>query len=163
MFAGVRLGNAELALGRLAEARQAFEQARARGLEIASALQHDAGAGLARVALAQGNTADALAALQPLLDHLAAGGMMEGTEYPRWIELTALMTQADAISRQSTDPALRHGFLNNIPHHRQIVAAWEAAQVQARVSDSSGNAAAHATDSATASTTSPPVPQAHAG
>ena len=38
------------------------------------------------------------------------------------------MAQADAIRRDSSqlgaDPALRQGFLNNIPHHREIVAAW---------------------------------------
>ena len=33
---------------------------------------------------------------------------------------SALMAQADAI----TDPALRQGFLQNIPHHHEIVAAW---------------------------------------
>ena len=78
--------------------------------------------------------------------YLAAGGTLDGTEYPRLIELTvhqalalagdpraaewlarahtALMAQADAISQHSTDPALRHGFLNHIPHNRAIVAAW---------------------------------------
>jgi hypothetical protein len=88
----------------------------------------------------------ALQALQPLLDHLAAGGTLDGTDYPRLIELTvhqalalagdpraaewlarahtALMAQADAISQHSPDPALRHGFLNHIPHNRAIVAAW---------------------------------------
>ena len=40
---------------------------------------------------------------------------------------TALMAEADAITRSNPDPALRHGLLNNIPHHRDIVAAWAAA------------------------------------
>ena len=64
---GSALGDAELALGRPAAARQAYSQARARALEIGSPWQHDASAGLARVALAAGDTAAALAALQPLL------------------------------------------------------------------------------------------------
>jgi len=34
------------------------------------------------------------------------------------------MAQADAISRSTTDATLREGFLQNIPHHREIVAAW---------------------------------------
>jgi len=147
--AGLRLGAAELALGRTAAARQACTQAHARALEIGSPLQHDASAGLARVALAEGGAAAApaaLAALQPLLDRIAASGTLDGTDEPRQIQLTchqalaragdpraaewlalahnALMAQADAIGRSTTDPALRHGFLQNIPHHREIVAAW---------------------------------------
>jgi tetratricopeptide (TPR) repeat protein len=142
----LQLGNAELALGRVAEARQAYTQAHAGALEIGSALHRDASAGLARVALTEGNTAAALAELQPLQDHVAAGGTLDGIDEPRLIELTcyqaltragdpsaadwlarahtALMAQADTISRHSTDPALRHGYLHNIPHHREIVKAW---------------------------------------
>jgi tetratricopeptide (TPR) repeat protein len=162
VVAGLRLGDAELALWRGAEARRAFAQARERALEIDSPEQHDASAGLARVALAERGAAwastaapaamaavaaeGALEALQPLLDHLAAGGTLDGTELPRLIELTvhqalahagdpraadwlsrahtALMAQADAITRHSPDATLRQGFLHNIPHHREIVAAW---------------------------------------
>ena len=157
--AGLRLGDAELALGRVAEARQAYTQAHGGALEIGSAAQHTASAGLARVALAEGDTAAALTALQPLLDHVAAGGTLDGAEYPRLIELTchqafaragdpaaadwlarahtALMAQADAITRESSQdssqhgagPALRQGFLSNIPHHREIVAAWAKREV----------------------------------
>ena len=138
----LRLGDAEAALGRLDAAREAYGQAHARALEIGSAWQHDASAGLARVALAAGDTAAALAALQPLLDHMAAGGTLDGTDYPRQIELTchralarggdlraadwlalahgALMAQAEAL----TDTMVRQGFLQNIPHHRAIVEAW---------------------------------------
>jgi class 3 adenylate cyclase/tetratricopeptide (TPR) repeat protein len=145
--AGLRLGDAELALGRRAQARQAYTQARARALEI---WQHeaDAGDGLARVALAEGDTAAALAALQPVLDHVAAGGTLDGTWtwQTRRIELTchqalahvsdpraddwlarahsALMATAEAIGNSVTDAALRRGFLENIPWHREIVAAW---------------------------------------
>jgi class 3 adenylate cyclase len=149
VFAGLRLGAAEGALGRTAAARLAYAQAHARALEIDSALQHDASAGLARVALAEGGAAAAraaVAALQPLLDHVAAGGTMDGTEFPRLIELTchqalaragdpraaewlerghtALMAEADAITRHSPDAALHQGFLQNIPWRREIVAAW---------------------------------------
>ena len=156
--AALRLGNAELALGRPDAARQAYAQARERALDIDDPVQHDASAGLARVALAERGAAlastavpelaaeGALHVLQPLLDHLAAGGTLDGTEEPRLIELTVhqalalagdpraadwlarahteLMAQADAISQHSADATLRHGFLNNIPHHRDIVAAW---------------------------------------
>ena len=149
VLAGLRLGAAELALGRTAAAQQAYTEAHARALEIDSAWQHDASTGLARVALAAGDGAAALAAvaaLQPLLDHAAAGGTLDGTVEPRLIEFTchqalaragnpraadwlarahtALMAQADAITRHSADHALRHGFLQNIPFHRDIMAAW---------------------------------------
>ena len=142
VIARLRLGGAELALGRNAAARQAYTQARARAVEIDSAYQHDCSAGLARVALAEGDTAAALAALQPVLDQLAGGGTLDGTEYPRLIELTChqvlaragdpraidWLTRAHgalmALAETMTDPALRQGFLRNIPHHREIVAAW---------------------------------------
>lgn len=115
-------------------------------LGIDDPTQFDASAGLARVALAEGDTAAALDVLQPVLDHIAAGGSLDGSSYPRLIELTvhqtlaraqdpraaewlerahtAPMAQADAISQHSTDPALRQGFLHNVPHHRAIAAAW---------------------------------------
>ena len=131
--------------GLRAEARQAYAQARVGASEIDSPLEHDASAGLARVALAAGDDGAAQAAmdaLQPLLDHIATGGTLDGTESRRLIELTchqvlasagdpradewlvrahgALMAQAEALS----DAGLRQGFLQNIPWHREIVAAW---------------------------------------
>ncbi|MEP7101689.1 MAG: adenylate/guanylate cyclase domain-containing protein [Burkholderiales bacterium] len=155
VLAALRLGAAELTLGRRAAAREACAQARALAVEIDFPLQHDASAGLARVALADGDPASAVAALQPLLDHIAASGTLDGTEYPRLIELSchqtlagaqdpraadwltrahsALMAQADAISRGSSDATLRQGFLKNIPHHREIVAAWAKRDVASEV------------------------------
>ena len=144
-----RVGDAELALGRHAPAAEAFASAHARASEIASPYRHDASAGLARVALAQGDTAAAMQALEPLLALGARTGAddnpLEGVEFPRLVEWTchrvlasagiaptpappsgsaraheALQAQAATI----TDPALRQGFLFNIPVHREIVAAW---------------------------------------
>ena len=91
----------------------------------------------------------ALATLQPGLDHEAADGTLDGTEYPRQIELSchqalaragdpraadwlarahaALMSQADALSHNISDTTLRQGFLHNTPHQREIVVAWAAA------------------------------------
>jgi predicted ATPase len=158
--ARLRLGDAELALGRRAEARQAYTPARAVASEIGSPWQHDASAGLARAALAAGDDGAAQAAmeaLQPLLDHVAAGGTLEGTESRCLVELTchqalaragdpradewlvrahgALMAQAEAI----TDAALRQGFLQNIPWHREIVAAWGRRATAGRVPAESPN------------------------
>ena len=140
-FALLKLGDAELALGRHSAAHETFARAHTVALEIDDTIQHDAAAGLARVALAEGNGAAALQAMQPVLDHIAGGGTLEGTD-ARMIEWTMhrVLAQAhhpragewlararDALQAQAErlrTPELRHGFLNNIPHHREIVAAW---------------------------------------
>ena len=77
-----------------------------------------------------------------MLEHLANGGTLEGTETQRLIELTChqvlanandsraaewLARAQEALQAQAAtipDSALRQGFLQNIPHHREIVAAW---------------------------------------
>ena len=137
------IGNAELALGRLNAAAAAFERARAVALAADTEARHDAAAGVARVALAQGDMAVAMQAVEGLLGHLAGAGTLEGTDGPRLITLTChqvlaragdpraaqvlatahagLQTLADAI----TETALRHSFLNNIPEHREIVAVLQ--------------------------------------
>jgi len=145
LLALCRLADAELALGRTAQAAEAFARAEMIGREIDRPWQFDASAGRAMVALAAGDAQGALACLQPVLAHLEGGGTLDGTEQPRLIELTchqvlavagdarssiyltqayqALQTQAGAV----TDAALRHSFLTQIPEHRAILAAWEAA------------------------------------
>jgi predicted ATPase len=133
------LGNAELALGRYAAASAAFERARAAALQIESATQHDAAAGQARVALAQD---DVQAAMQVLLPGLADGRSLEGTEAPHLIRLSCYQVLSRAGDPRATkmlahahtelllasltiaDTALRESFLNNIPEHRAIMAAW---------------------------------------
>jgi class 3 adenylate cyclase len=137
----LKLGHAELALEHYALARQAFEQTRQRAREIDSPWQRDASAGLAQVALAQGDGATALREVETLLAHLAGGGTLDGTVKPRLIELTCYRVLAQArdlraaewltrahaalLAQAATipDPALRQGFLQNIPYHREIVAA----------------------------------------
>jgi tetratricopeptide (TPR) repeat protein len=138
----LRLGDAELALGRMAAARQAFEGARALATEVDDPCRHDATAGLARVALAQGDSVAALREVEALLAHIAGGGSWEGVEVPRLIELTCHRVLARANDPRAghwlllaheglqaramaiADAALRQGFLQNIPVHREIVAAW---------------------------------------
>lgn len=58
--------------------------------------QHDANAGLARVVLATGDTTATLAVLQPLLDHIAAGGTLEDTDEARLLELNCQQALARA-------------------------------------------------------------------
>ena len=143
------LGEVELALGRHAAASEAFVRAREGALAIGSPWHHDATAGLARVALAQGDAAAALREVETLLTLLAGAATLEGMNEPRLIELTcfrvlaaaggdgngepraaewlarahvALQAQAATIA----DVALRRGFLRHIPYHREIIAAWAA-------------------------------------
>ncbi len=138
------LGTAELALGRHASASEAFERAYTVALDINNPRHFDAAAGLARVRMAQGDLAGALVAMESVLTDLGNGGSLEGAEAPRLIRLTcyqvlqraadpraaAMLAEAheNLPSKAATisDPELRHGFLNNIPEHRQILAAWSA-------------------------------------
>lgn len=138
------LGNAELALGRIAAADAAFERSHALLIAIGNASRHDAIAGRARVAMAQGDVAAALKHVQGLLTHLAEGGTLRGTQWPRTIRLTCYevlaqandaravavlaAAHADLQARAATidDAAVRHNFLTYIPVHRNIVAAWSA-------------------------------------
>ncbi len=146
------IGHAELALGHIEAAALAFERGRTAALAADTEAQHDAAAGIAKLALAQGDAAAAMAVVEGLLAHLAGGGTLVGTDGPRLILLTChqvlagaldpravqvlgeahagLMAIADAI----TDEGLRASFLDNIPEHRQIVAAWAAQQCAAPMS-----------------------------
>jgi class 3 adenylate cyclase len=144
LMARLRVADAALALGQTAAAHEAYTQALALARSLGHAMAHDATAGLARCAQARGDAAAAQAALQPLLEHDAAGGELDGAEYARAIEWTlaevlhaagdpravawlsrahaALAQQAAAIA----DTPLREAFLRDIPHHRAIVAAFSA-------------------------------------
>jgi tetratricopeptide (TPR) repeat protein len=135
------LAGAELALGRTADAARSFGRMAELAREVGRFLP-DALAGLARVALAEGDPAAAAAHLEAVLAALATGGTAEG-EYerarirlvcwqtlaaagdpraPRFLELAhhEVQSTADRIS----DPALKESFLANHPTHRAIVAAW---------------------------------------
>lgn len=143
------IGEAALSLRRLGQARKAYTQAHQLALKIGYFIRHDAEAGLARVALAEGHVDAAMSALDPLLRHVAAGGRLAGTEHARRIELTChmvLRTAADPRARDwleraheelmaqaqaLTDAGLRERFLQDIPCHRKILRAWEHAHAVA--------------------------------
>ena len=134
--------HAELAQGNTTDSRLAFERAQGIALADDSPVQRDALAGMAAVALAQGDVAAAMQAVEVLLAHLEAGGTLEGTDRPRFVKrvvcqvlaahgdaratgmLAAAHAELQALAAAITEPALRHGFLNHIPEHREIVAAW---------------------------------------
>lgn len=145
----LQLGAAELALGRYRAAAQAYGQSLERAIEIDHPLQHDASAGLARVALAQGDFAAALQAIEPLLALVVEAGIegspLDGTDSPRRIELTCYRVLAasaetndsraaawlrrahealQAAAARIGDAQLRQGYLHNIPEHREIMALW---------------------------------------
>ncbi len=147
-YARLVAGHAELGLGRLAAAGVAYADSRDRLqlLKMRSQQVLDPVSGLARVALAQGAVDEAVAQMETVHAHIAAGGSLDGTEEPLLIPLTCyqvfaaagdpraasvlanahseLLAQAARIA----DLQARRGFLHNVPHHREIVAAWERQQ-----------------------------------
>jgi hypothetical protein len=82
-----------------------------------------------------------LRAVQPVLEHVGSGGTLTGTS-ARLIEWTLHRVLAEARDPRAgewlarahealqshaaklSDRAMRQGFLANIPHHREIMAAW---------------------------------------
>ncbi len=147
-YARLVAGHGELALGRHSFAETAYRESRNLLLELQMRPQQvlDPVAGLARVALARGEPKAALVQAELILTHIHAGGNFDGAEEPLRPPLTCyhvlaaagdpradavltqahvdLMKQADRID----DAQARRGFLNNVPHNREIVAAWSRRQ-----------------------------------
>jgi predicted ATPase/class 3 adenylate cyclase len=136
------IGNAELALGRFNAAAHAFKVAEAMAGEVDDPFRHDATAGRARAALALGDEAAALifaertwtsycedpkrsGAARPVLIHLTCWQVFDRQGHALATEIlesahASLQNRAGMIS----DATLRRGFLQNVPEHREIVAAW---------------------------------------
>lgn len=137
-------GRAELCLGRIAAARVAYTASRnmLRGLTLSSQRIFDPISGLARVALAEGRPDLALQQVELMRAHMVAGGRSDGTEEPLLLPLnccqvlhvaedsraTAVLAAAHAeLQAQAaliTDLQARRGLLQQVPYHREIVAAW---------------------------------------
>ncbi|MEO7850694.1 MAG: adenylate/guanylate cyclase domain-containing protein [Rubrivivax sp.] len=150
-FARLVAGHAELALGRYAEAHAAYQHSREllEPLNMRPQQVLDPLAGLARVLLEQGRLDEALDCVEAVLTHLSGGGSLDGTEEPLRIPLTcyavlAAMNDARAqsvladahaelqsLAARLGEAQARHGFLNLVPHHREIVRAWAARHAQA--------------------------------
>ena len=140
------IGEAELGLGHNGAAADAFERAQALGEAIGHGIRFEAAAGLARVDLARGDVGGALARVNRLLTDMASGASLAGTDTLE-VRLTChqvLVRAADARAADVlaiahaelqaraatiTDPALQHSFMNGVPVHRQIIAAWARARV----------------------------------
>ncbi len=146
-FALLVMGDAALALDRHDDAARAFARSRDTAQAVGDSIEKYALAGLARVALARGTTAQALALVEPLLEQLtvADGG---GETHNMAIRLTChrvLLAASDAragdvLARAHAalqhrgasigDAALRQSFLFSVPENRAIVDAWEANTVR---------------------------------
>jgi tetratricopeptide (TPR) repeat protein len=146
------LGGAELALGRYSAAMAAFDRSCAIAHSIDPIARYNAAAGLAQVALAQEDAACALKVLEEPLADLFSQRALKGITLdqhfirlacyealaragdPRAFEvLTIAHTELQAQAAKISDTALRYSFLNNIPDHRDIVAAWMSHQHNAEV------------------------------
>ena len=143
------VGNAELSNGRPVAAAAAFDSASAVSRSIDHLVQHDATASQARVALTQNDEVKALECVEALLPYIDSSEDRIGTESPRLVRLTCYrvlsrvgdsraanvlvgaFANLQAIASTITDETLRHSFLNNIPEHHEIVAAWAAHQASA--------------------------------
>ena len=139
-----RVGDAELALGHHQAAAEAYAQAESLARAIGLGVHYDATAGRARAALAAGDVAGAMVFIEALLAHRAGGGELVGSD-PRRILFTchqvlaragdaraaellsAAHAELQARAATIADAGLRRSFLANVPHHREIVAAWVAA------------------------------------
>jgi len=131
-------------LSRLDVARDAFDEALAIRRELGQeVLCLDDLAGLARVALAQGDTSRALAHIEEIVAWLA-GNSPEGMEFPVLVYLSGyqvLQAAADAERAKAMleagykllqeranriqDQMLRNRFLENVPFNRDLLAAYQ--------------------------------------
>ncbi|MEJ6005941.1 adenylate/guanylate cyclase domain-containing protein [Paucibacter sp. AS339] len=148
----INSGHAQAALGQPELAAQAYVRARTVAEEIESSCRFEASAGLAKLALMRGDVGAAFNEVSTLLTPpgdtsemaAAAVGCFDDSENAVLIELIVcqvffaaddsratswlrrayegLMAKADTI----TDADMRQMFLNDIPHHRELVALWEA-------------------------------------
>jgi tetratricopeptide (TPR) repeat protein len=143
------LGHALVGLGELESAAQAYDQATQLRREMKQySLLIDDLAGLARIALAQGKSEQALEQVHDILAWIESYGS-DGIEYPLQVYLTchqvlsstadgdqaALQSAHDILSKAHaalqeqaagiSDEALRHKFLENVRTNREIVNAWK--------------------------------------
>lgn len=140
-YALTNLGHALTGLGRLSEAVDFYRQSVAIRQEIGEHhLIVESLTGLARASLLQADLATAQSAIDEVMAYLESNSL-DGTEEPLRVCLTcyqvlkasgdprardALAAAYDSLQEQAariTDPALRRSFLENVPHHRDILRA----------------------------------------
>jgi tetratricopeptide (TPR) repeat protein len=152
-FALTFLGHAMAGLGFLREASDAYSQALTLRRELDQPhLATEPLAGLARLSLAQGDSAQAQTHAEEILD-LLASRKLDGTAEPFRVYLTCYQVLAgsgehrarEILIRAHTelleqaaripDEAQRGSFLENVAENRELVRAWEAAQAGAMPDD----------------------------
>ena len=140
------MGQAALVLGDAVAAARDFEASRE--LFASMRMPHlaiEAIAGLADLALAAGDLAAALGHVNAILAMLAAGTSLDGTEEPMRVHLCChrvLAANGDPRARpvleqayqdlslralRISDAQRRESFLMAVPHHRELVEAWQSA------------------------------------
>jgi class 3 adenylate cyclase/Tfp pilus assembly protein PilF len=136
------IGHALLGLGRPAEAADAYHQALSLRRELGEhQLALDSHAGLARAALAQGDVAEACAHAEAILGQIETA-FLDGTAEPLRVYLACylalkachdpraqevLARAYDLLQERAAgigDDAQRRSFLENVPAHRALAAAW---------------------------------------
>ena len=137
-MAALARGDTPAAIGHLEAAHELFEALGMHHLALEPL------AGQACAALAGGDLPAALAIVDTILAAQAAGISLDGTEEPMRLHLIChqvLAAAADPRAQQVladarcqlleraariSDPARRNSYLNDVPYHREIVAAWRA-------------------------------------
>jgi class 3 adenylate cyclase len=139
------LGRTALAVGDVAESEAQFERTRSLSAELNAPTVRDGEAGLAEVALVRGDAALAERWMRGLVAKIDAGrarGPSRSEPYVEWVCWRVLHTLGDARADawlqaaweglrrvldtldHEEDAGLRRGFIDNVPEHRAIAAAW---------------------------------------
>ena len=136
-------GHLEIALNKIDEAEVSYGEALRLNIEIGEThLAVEPRAGLARVALTRGNHDKALQEVNQVLEHLNSESL-DGTNEPIQLYLTCyrvlhelsdprenkILETAHTYLQETTlkipDERRRQMFLNNIPHHRELIQLWK--------------------------------------
>ncbi len=138
------LGHARLGAGQVESAENAYQQALAIRRRLNQpVLAAEPLAGLARAAMAGGEQQSALEHVAEIMHFLDGGGSLGSADEPLRVYLTCyqvLNANQDLRARQIlkagycllteqaekiSDPSMRRTFLEAVPYHREISAAWE--------------------------------------
>jgi tetratricopeptide (TPR) repeat protein len=141
------LGHVLCEQGEPGEAGQVYQQALAIRRQLNQpSLALEPLAGLARVALAQANLAEAMAHCEEILAYLEQGGTLDGADEPLRVLLTAVQALQAAGDRRAAatldqahtrlvdqaarirDEPSRKSYLENVPWHNEILRLWQADQ-----------------------------------
>jgi tetratricopeptide (TPR) repeat protein len=146
-WALTNLGHSHLAARLLSKAADAYQEAFDIRQELKQPLlATEPAAGLARVYLEQADTESAQQSIQAILPFTQKENGLDGTDDPIKVYLACYLvlklenkTDADIVLEKAyqllqnraaniENPDTQYSFLNNIPHHREILIAWQEIQ-----------------------------------